>query len=154
MGKKTMTALFCLTVFAIGTAGAALGISCSGSDRLETTELKIGRDLYRIEIARTPDQRREGLMYREKLGDFEGMLFVFPADQHLSFWMKDTLVPLSIAYIARDGTIREILDMRPLSERAVESAYAVRYALELPQGAFTRSGVKAGDRIEIPPRFQ
>ncbi len=89
-------------------------------------------------------------MFRKKLDDGQGMLFVFETDDRLSFWMKNTLVPLSIAYIAYDGTIREILDMAPQSLAAVPSQYSVRYALEVPQGWFSRAGVRVGDRVGIP----
>lgn len=123
--------------------------SCDAESRLETMELRVGEDLYTIEIARSVEERQTGLMNREDLGDFEGMLFVFDRDQHLSFWMKNTLVPLSIAYLAKDGTIKEIYDMEPLSTRSVESRFAARYALELPQGAFSRSGARVGDRIDL-----
>ncbi len=142
-----------LMVLIIGAGGFLTTAGCQSSGRLETIELKVGKDIYTVEVARTPEERQKGLMNRESLGDYEGMLFVFERDQHLSFWMKNTTVPLSIAYIARDGTIKSIFDMRPLSEQSVESGYAVRYALELPQGAFERSGSKVGDTIEIPDRF-
>ena len=78
------------------------------------------------------------------------MLFVFDSDERLSFWMKNTLIPLSIAYIASDGTIREILDMEPHSLAPVPSQYSVRYALEVPKGWFSRAGVRVGDRVSIP----
>ena len=78
------------------------------------------------------------------------MLFVFESDQRLTFWMKNTLVPLSIAYIASDGTIREILDMEPQSLASVPSQYSVRYALEVPKGWFARAGVRTGDRVAVP----
>lgn len=122
---------------------------CGAESRRDTIELHVGEDLYTIEIARTAEERQTGLMNREKLGDFEGMLFVFERDQHLSFWMKNTLVPLSIAYLAKDGTIKEIYDMEPLSTRSVESRFAARYALELPRGAFSSSGAQVGDRIDL-----
>jgi hypothetical protein len=143
-----------LMVLVVGAGAFLTAAGCQGNNRLETIELKVGEDIYTVEVARTPEQRQKGLMHRETLGGYEGMLFVFERDQHLSFWMKNTTVPLSIAYIARDGTIKSIFDMRPLSEQPVESGYAVRYALELPQGAFERSGSKVGDTIEIPDRFE
>jgi uncharacterized membrane protein (UPF0127 family) len=78
------------------------------------------------------------------------MLFVFQSDQLLSFWMKNTLVPLSIAYISHDGRILEIYDMQPGDLNPVSSSRSVRYALEVPQGWFNRSGLGVGDRLEIP----
>ena len=101
------------------------------------------------EIAKTDEERSQGLMYRKKLPDGEGMLFIFERDQQLSFWMKNTLIPLSIAFIASDGRITEIKDMYPQDLNTVQSSRSVRYALEAPQGWFTRAGVKAGDTISL-----
>ncbi len=88
-------------------------------------------------------------MGRESMTEDHGMLFVYDRDSRKSFWMKNTLIPLSIAYIAADGTIREIYDMEPLSTRIVDSRYSVRYALEVNQGAFQRHGIKEGDKVEF-----
>lgn len=123
-------------------------LGCSAEEKLSTVDLKVGEDTYTIEIARTQEDRRRGLMNRESIGTHEGMLFVFERDQHLSFWMKDTYIPLSIAYISKNGVIKSIHEMEPESLKSVESNYAVRFALELPRGAFARSGVKVGDTIE------
>jgi uncharacterized membrane protein (UPF0127 family) len=100
------------------------------------------------EIARSDAQRERGYMYREKIGDGEGMLFIFDRDQVLSFWMKETRVPLSIAYIASDGRLLEIRDMKPFDLNPVVSARSARYALEVPAGWFARAGVKAGDILD------
>ena len=86
-------------------------------------------------------------MYRRKLPEGKGMLFVFERDQILSFWMKNTFIPLSIAFIASDGRIINIRDMEPQSLSAVKSSRSVRYALEVPQGWFIRQGIREGDRI-------
>jgi uncharacterized membrane protein (UPF0127 family) len=88
-------------------------------------------------------------MYRKKLPDGEGMIFIYDRDQQMSFWMKNTLIPLSIAFIASDGRIIEIRDMQPHDLSAVKSSRSVRYALETPQGWFDRAGVKAGDVINV-----
>jgi uncharacterized membrane protein (UPF0127 family) len=99
------------------------------------------------ELARTPEERSQGLQRRQILEDGEGMLFVFQRDEILSFWMKDTLIPLSIAFIAADGRIIEIKNMRPLDLTPIRSSKSVRYALEVPQGWFNRMDIKAGDKI-------
>jgi len=99
----------------------------------------------------TETERNRGLMYRTSLRDGEGMLFVFDRDQQVSFWMKNTKLPLSIAYIISDGTIVQILDLVPYSEEPRPSARSIRYALEVPQGWFGRAGVKVGDKVAIPP---
>jgi len=103
----------------------------------------------RVEVADTPEKRRQGLMNRNKLAAEEGMLFVFDEEQKLSFWMKNTTIPLSIAYINKSGVIKEIHNMTPLSEKPVYSQYSVLYALEVNQGFFQKSGIKAGDRVQF-----
>ncbi|MDR2159705.1 MAG: DUF192 domain-containing protein [Treponema sp.] len=121
---------------------------------LETREFLIARTglepvAIQAELALTGTQRTQGLMNRRNLDDGSGMLFVFDRDQILSFWMKDTLIPLSIAFIASDGRILEIRDMEPLDLTTVRSSRSARYALEVPRGWFDRAGVRAGDVIGI-----
>ena len=99
------------------------------------------------EIARTGEQRSTGLMFRTALEDGKGMFFVFDRDETLSFWMKDTLIPLSIAYISYEGIIIDIRDMHPRDLSSVHSSRSVRYALEVPQGWFGRAGIRPGDRV-------
>ena len=77
------------------------------------------------------------------------MLFVFENDQILNFWMKNTPTPLSIAYISKDGKIKDILDMQPFSLADITSSGYVRYALEVPQGWFKKNGISVGDAIKI-----
>jgi uncharacterized membrane protein (UPF0127 family) len=103
------------------------------------------------EIARTERERERGLMFRKEIKDGEGMLFVFDRDQILSFWMKNTLVPLSIAYISRDGVILEIRELEPGNLRPIVSGRSCRYALEVPRGWFDRAGLGPGSRIVSLP---
>jgi len=119
--------------------------------KLKTVTLTIGEATVKAEVAMTETERNRGLMYRTSLRDGEGMLFVFDRDQQVSFWMKNTKLPLSIAYIISDGTIIQILDLVPYSEEPRPSARSIRYALEVPQGWFGRAGVKVGDKVAIPP---
>ena len=128
--------------------------SCS-SQKLPVQEIAIERDgievaLVRAEIARTQEERNKGLMFRKDLPQGEGMLFIFERDDVLSFWMKNTSVPLSIAFIAYDGKIIDIKDMYPHDENSVYSSRSARYALEVPQGWFSRMGVQSGDVVKIP----
>lgn len=102
-----------------------------------------------VELALTPEARQQGYMHRKKVDFGEGMLFVFPADQILSFWMKNTRVPLSIAYISQSGEIRDIYDLEPFSERPVSSTRSVRYALEVPRGWFEENGVDEGCYVDF-----
>jgi uncharacterized membrane protein (UPF0127 family) len=101
------------------------------------------------EIASSPGQREQGLMNRKELKDGNGMIFIFERDEIMSFWMKNTLVPLSIAYIAQDGRILEIHDMQPGDLTPVRSSRSARYALEVPQGWFDRAGIAPGDRLDV-----
>jgi uncharacterized membrane protein (UPF0127 family) len=92
-------------------------------------------------------------MFRKEVKDGEGMFFIFERDQVLSFWMKNTLVPLSIAYISRDGEILEIRDLEPGNLNPVVSSRSCRYALEVPEGWFGRVGIGPGDRlVSFPSR--
>ena len=118
--------------------------------RAEMVTVKVGSTEFTVEVARTPAQHERGLMHRRALGSREGMLFVFEADQRLTFWMKDTLVPLSIAFLSQDGRILQIEDMEPLSLKAVRSRLSARYALELPRGAFAEAGAREGDVVAMP----
>ncbi|RKX79480.1 MAG: DUF192 domain-containing protein [Spirochaetes bacterium] len=131
-----------------------IGITLNCSTRRETVVLTVKGEKIVAEIARTPEERQKGLMYRKNLPENHGMLFVFDRDQKLSFWMKHTPLPLSIAFISKDGTIKEIYDMDPYSERIVESIYSVRYALEVMQGTFERLQIEVGDKITFPEGFK
>lgn len=116
----------------------------------DTVALRIGENVLHVEVARTEQEQARGLMFRNEIPEDRGMLFVYDLDRRLSFWMKDTKVPLSIAFIASDGTIREIQEMKPLSLREVVSRQSVRYALEVNQGYFERHGIKIGDTVVFP----
>ena len=115
----------------------------------ERYPLTIAGERLLVEVADTPETRQTGLMHRTELGERHGMLFVFEESAHRTFWMKDTLVPLSIAYIDERWTIREILGMEPLSLEPVPSRDPVRYALEVNRDTFDRLGIAAGARVVI-----
>ena len=128
---------------------AFIAVSCSKNGSLPTQVIKINQWEITVEIADTLESQQKGLMGRKSLDNDRGMLFVYDRDSRKSFWMKNTVIPLSIAYIGADGTIREIYDMEPLSTRTVDSRYSVRYALEVNQGAFEQHGIKPGDKMEF-----
>ena len=108
---------------------------------------------FTVELSETQQEQALGLMFREEMAENHGMLFVYEADTKMSFYMKNTVIPLSIAFLAKDGTIKEIYDMVPLSQKIVSSKYSVRYALEMNQGAFERIGVGPGDVIQLPDGY-
>jgi uncharacterized protein len=105
------------------------------------------------EVADEAQERRMGLMFRQSLAPDSGMLFVMPKPERAAFWMKNTTLPLSVAYINPAGVIVEIHDLEPLDEKPVPSAFPnIAYALEMEQGWFETKGVLAGDRIKgLPP---
>jgi uncharacterized protein len=103
-----------------------------------------------VEIADTDAERQMGLSGRTTLMEGAGMLFVFDQEQPLSFWMKDTLIPLSIAYVSADGRIVDTQDMQPLDETPHPSTEPALYALEVNQGFFAERGVAVGDTVELP----
>jgi uncharacterized protein len=105
-----------------------------------------------VELASHPAERMRGLMFRDGLPPDHGMLFSFPVDEVQSFWMRNTKIPLSIAYADARGRIVRIADLEPLDERPVTSIAPARYALEMNRGWFAAHGVVAGDRITDLPR--
>lgn len=131
--------------------GLAVLLAAAGcATRQERVPVTVGSDVFTVEVARTTEQRARGLMHRRSLGEREGMLFVFDADQHLTFWMKDTLVPLTIAFLSSEGRIVQIEDLEPLSQKTIRSRQSARYALELPRGAFAEAGAAEGDVVVLP----
>ena len=119
--------------------------------RLPTIDLTAGIHVIKTELAIAPEQQATGMMFRREMGTNEGMLFVNDEPVQRCFWMRNTLLPLSIAFIADDGTIVNLADMDPQSERSHCSAKPVRYALEMNRGWFTKRGLKAGSRLQGKP---
>lgn len=109
--------------------------------------------IVKAEIAIKEADQMKGLMYRKKIPDGSGMLFVFDKDKIAHFWMKNTPTALSIAYIDYKGEIKDILDMEPLSLETVSSTAYVRYALEVRQGWFKEQGIMPGDKLSPIPSF-
>ena len=103
-----------------------------------------------VELATTRAERELGLMFRESLPEERGMLFVFAADEETGFWMENTLIPLSIAYLDDAGEVLEIHDGRPLDETVLWPSRPYRYALEVNQGWFERHGLGVGATVSLP----
>jgi len=108
------------------------------------------RVIVRVEVADTNEERARGLMERPELAEDAGMLFVLDRPQKPGFWMRNTLVPLSIAFIDADGRIVDIQDMEPLDETRHFPAEPASYALEVNQGFFRERGVEVGNMVELP----
>lgn len=118
---------------------------------LPRVSLRAGMHLIDAQVAATAEQRAIGLMWRRELEPNEGMLFVFPAPAVQCFWMKNTPVPLTAAFVADDGRIVNLADMKPLDETSHCSREPVRYVLEMAQGWFARRGLPPGFRLAGPP---
>jgi hypothetical protein len=113
--------------------------------------LTIRGKTIKVEVVRTETEKEKGLMFREQMGRDEGMLFVYEREEMLTFWMKNTRLPLSIAFIDKAGKIVDIQDMEPFSLETHVSAYPAKYALEMNRGWFAGEGIKVGDLVKIPP---
>ena len=118
---------------------------------LPRVKLRAGMHLIDAQVASTPAQRMTGLMHRKDMPQHEGMLFVFEQPSVQCFWMKNTLLPLSVAFVEDDGTIANIEEMKPQTLDSHCSEKPVRYVLEMNKGWFARKGVKAGQKLSGPP---
>lgn len=143
--KKLLS--FTLLLFCLST------ICCTNS-KLEKTSLEIQKSdgttiTLQVELAQTDEQRQKGYMERKNIPEGTGMLFIFEKSQILSFWMKNTPTPLSIAYIDSNGKIRDIFDMKPYDLSSTMSSVSVKYALEVPQTWFKKNNIQIGDKIDL-----
>ena len=132
---------------------AVLVLACCGAhawadQALPELVLEIKGHKLTAEVAATEPQRATGLMHRRMLPEHRGMLFVFPYAAPQSFWMMNTYVPLSIAFLDANGTIVNITDMKPLTTNSHSSTKPAKYALEMNQGWFAKRGIKPGARVE------
>jgi len=118
---------------------------------LPRAALTIGFHQLDVQIASTPTQQATGLMHRAEMPQHEGMLFIFPEPKQQCFWMKNTLIPLTAAFVADDGTVVNLEDMQPQTTQSHCSAKPVRFVLEVNQGWFKKKGLKAGLRLAGPP---
>ncbi len=139
-----------LRFFALFTLLLAMPVGATAAE-LATRTLSINGQKLIVEVASTPETRATGLMNRFSLQQDHGMLFVFEAPQPLAFWMKNTYVPLSIAFVDARGRITNIEDMRPHDEATHSSKGVARYAIEMRQGWFAAKGIGAGDVVEGLP---
>ncbi|MCZ7563711.1 MAG: DUF192 domain-containing protein [Burkholderiales bacterium] len=132
------------TILAAALVLAVLAATARAAGPLPSVRLTSGLYVIEAEVARTPETRTRGLMFRQSMPANRGMLFVFPHAERQCFWMKNTLIPLSIAFLDDRGAIVNIADMQPQSEDLHCSARAVRYALEMNQGWFAAKRIGPG----------
>ena len=138
-------------LLAIASALLAVGAIASAAD-LPVTTLSVNGQKIVAEVVTTPEQRAKGLMNRFSLQPDHGMLFVFEEPQPLGFWMKNTYIPLSIAFVDAAGKIVNIEDMKPQDETTHWSRGFALYAVEMKQGWFVAKGIKPGDLVKgLPP---
>lgn len=136
--------------FALALA-ASVAFAQEPQTNLPRVKLSAGMHQIDAQVASTHDQRMTGLMHRKEMPQHEGMLFVFEQPSQQCFWMKNTLLPLSIAFVADDGTIVNVDEMKPQTLDSHCSAKPVRYVLEMNTGWFSKKGIKAGDKLAGPP---
>ena len=125
-------------------AAAALAVASSALAQMPVVQLVAGMYLIRAEVANTLDTRATGLMFRKSLAPNEGMLFVFPEAEMECMWMRNTLIPLSVAFIDASGAIVSISEMQPQTETTHCAAAPAKFALEMSAGWFAAKGLKAG----------
>ena len=148
--RMTYVNRFLAFAFAALAFGAAFAQS-GPQGRLATVPITAGMHVIQAELAITPQQQMTGMMFRKEMGANDGMLFADAQASPRCFWMRNTLLPLSIAFIDDDGSIVNIADMQPQSDASHCSAKPVRYALEMRQGWFAKRGIKAGFRLRGSP---
>lgn len=138
---------------AMGLAAIALTTSAQTSPQLQLprTKLSAGMHILDVQLAQTPEQRQIGLMWRKEMPQHEGMLFVFEQPATQCFWMRNTLLALSAAFVADDGTIVNIADMKPQSDDSHCSEKPVRYVLEMNVGWFAKRQLKSGYKLGGAP---
>lgn len=128
----------------------AVAVRAESARPLEPLQIvtRNGIEEFRVELARTPEELARGLMFRRELPERQGMLFDFLAEQHVGFWMRNTLIPLDMLFIGADGVIRHLHENAvPLSEETIASRYPVRAVLEINGGLARRLGIRPGDRV-------
>lgn len=126
------------------------GLACHPAEKsgLAVVTLTIDGQAVEAEVANREATRMAGLMFRREMGKNHGMIFIFPDSQIRAFWMKNTVIPLSIAYIDSRGVILNILEMPPETEDSFYSKGNAQYALEMNSGWYKARGIQAGDRVE------
>ncbi len=145
--KALINRLLCLCLLASGPAWSQEAPQLN----LPRVALSAGMHLINAQVAATTQARTVGLMFRQEMPANEGMLFVFEQPATQCFWMKNTLLPLTAAFLADDGTIVNLADMQPQSLDSHCSAQPVRYVLEMHQGWFAKRSIKAGSRLSGQP---
>lgn len=148
MGKSFF--IVAALVLTLGCAKAQVDpVSAMNKVSFDAVSLEIGNKRYNVEYAKTFKQRAQGLMFRKSLCEDCGMFFKFSEPKYAGMWMKNTFVPLDVAFIDRKGVITDIKPLTPHSLESVGSSKEVLYALEMNQGWFAKNNINVGDQITI-----
>jgi uncharacterized membrane protein (UPF0127 family) len=147
--KNKLASLSATAVLAIAASGAG-----AQNARFDSMQLAAGMHLIKAEVAASDAQRQQGLMFRQQMANNAGMVFVFDRPATQCMWMKNTLLPLSVAFIDAEGKIVNIEDMQPqtLDNHCSKKAVPVKYALEMNLGWFRKNNIKPGTTIDGLPR--
>ena len=136
-------------VFVLLAVFSSLALADPADVVFEKVQVKVNRKVYSLEYAQSFEQRAQGLMYRESMCENCGMLFNFRRARMASMWMKNTLIPLDIAFIRGDGTITDIKAMQPHDLSTTNASQPVYFAWEMNQGWFAKNGIQVGDTVKI-----
>lgn len=145
--RATLAGKPCVMSVCFGWLYAAVAFGAFAQGQMPTVSLSAGIHIIRAEVAANNENRMRGLMFRKSLAPNQGMLFIFEDTSRHCMWMKNTLIPLSVAFIASDGTIVNIADMKPHDETSHCAAKPVPFALEMDRGWFAGRGIKPGSKI-------
>ncbi len=140
-----------LAFFLVTTAWGIASHAQDGPQKLAAIRLSAGMHVIQAELAQSPEERTIGLMFRKTMATNDGMLFAFEQAGQQCFWMKNTLLPLSAAFVADDGTVVNIEDMRPQTLDGHCSLKPVRFVLEMNEGWFAKRGIKPGAKLQGAP---
>ena len=154
-GRARWLALASTTLIALASVSSMTPAMArdEGQPQMNLRRVELTAGMYRIDtqLAQTPQQREIGLMFRKEMPQQEGMLFIFDVPGVQCFWMRNTLLPLTAAFVADDGTIVNLADMKPMSDDSHCSAKPVRYVLEMNKGWFAKRGIQAGAKLSGAP---
>jgi uncharacterized membrane protein (UPF0127 family) len=150
MHRRRFLPLLALAAFALLTACGNNDAKSSAPKSVDDRfAIRIGDQVVQMQVAVLPAETQKGLMYRKGMGSEEGMVFVFDRLQQMSFWMRNTEIPLDIGYFDAEGVLREIYPMYPHDERPVASRGRMQFAVEMNQGWYGKAGVKPGAKLDL-----
>ncbi len=147
VGRSARALIACLLLLLL------IGCNDAPPGNLPTARVQIGQKSFLLEIAADPDSRQTGLMHRKSMPDDHGMIFIFPREQEMHFWMENTLIPLDILFLDTAGEIVATATMQPTTGTA-DTSRLTKYAIELNKGMTTKAAVKKGDVIRLPAEIK